>query len=64
MTNVKISARGKEFLRRRNAAAAVSYAIAEQKTDISSKEGVVVKVDGSTFTIKSAASSSVETAEV
>ena len=61
MTNIKISAKGREFLKKRNAAAAVSTAIAAQKTDISSDEGLVVKIGGSTFTVKSAAVNSAET---
>jgi len=60
MSYIKISAKGKDLLKRKDAASAVSFAIAAQQSDISSEKGVVVKSGGVTFTVKSAARSAIE----
>jgi hypothetical protein len=52
MKLVRISERAKVFLRNRNLASAVSKALAQS----GSRDGIVVKVNGKIYTVKSATS--------
>lgn len=63
MTNIKISEKGKAFLKRGNAAAQVVTAITG-KNNLSTEEGVVVKIDEHTsVTVRSAATYSIDLVE-
>jgi hypothetical protein len=63
MTNIKISDKGKAFLKRGNAAAQVASAIATKKNNLQSEEGVVVIIGDTSVTVRSAAAYSPEVAE-
>jgi hypothetical protein len=54
MTNVKISAKGKELLRDRNLSKAMLKAIGSQSQAFNSKGGVTVAVEGKVITLKNA----------
>jgi hypothetical protein len=62
-TYIKISPKGKAFLKRGVAAAIVAAAIVEKKNDISSEEGLVVKLGDTSVTVKSAISHTEEVIE-
>jgi hypothetical protein len=55
-TYIKISPKGKAFLKRGSVAAMVAAAIVEKKNDILSEEGLVVKLGDTSVTVKSATS--------
>ena len=55
-TYIKISPKGKAFLKRGNAAAIVAAAIVEKKNEIASEEGLVVELGETSVTVKSALS--------
>jgi hypothetical protein len=64
MTNIKISDKGRAFLKRGNAAAQVATAIATKKNNLSTEEGVVVRIDEHTLvTVRSAAAYSTDVVE-
>lgn len=56
MTNIKISEKGKAFMKRGDAALKVISAIVANKTNFSSNEELVVKIGNESFVVKSAAS--------
>jgi hypothetical protein len=56
MTNIRLSDKGRAFLRKGNAAMQVATAIAEKKDNLQSGEELVVKIDEhNSVTVKSAA---------
>jgi hypothetical protein len=63
MTNVKLSNKGKAFLKRGNAAAKVASAIAARKNNLQSEEALVVIVGDSSVTVRSAASVTADVVE-
>ncbi len=55
MTNIKISEKGREFLKKGNTASLVASALATQKSDLQSEQGVTVRIDEHTsVTVRSA----------
>jgi hypothetical protein len=64
MTNIKISDKGRAFLKKGNAAAQVASAIATRKNNLLAEEGVVVRIDERTsVTVRSAAAYSADVVE-
>ncbi len=63
MSYIKISPKGRAFLKRGNAAATVAAAIVAKKNEIFSDEGLVIKIGDTSVTIKSAASHTAEVIE-
>ncbi|MFI5138448.1 MAG: hypothetical protein ACHQIM_11540 [Sphingobacteriales bacterium] len=64
MAYIKISPKGRAFLKRGNVAAIVAAAIVEKKNEMLSDEGLVVKISDTTYvTIKSAKSRVAEVTE-
>jgi hypothetical protein len=55
-TYIKISPKGKAFLKRGGVAAIVAAAIVEKKNEILSEEGLVVNLGDTSVTVKSATS--------
>lgn len=60
MSNVKISLKGRALLRNRFSSSSLVSAIVKDGTKLSSKEGLVISVDGKKLTVKTAASHSTE----
>lgn len=60
MANVKISSKGRDLLRNRRSASSLVSAIVKDGAKLSSKEGLVISVDGKKFTVKTASSHSTE----
>jgi len=55
-TYIKISPKGKAFLKRRSAAVLVAAAIVENKNEILSDDGLTIRLGDTSVTVKSAAS--------
>lgn len=52
MTNVKISPKGKAFLRKAGSSTKAAKAIVRSGSGLTSREGIVVNVNGTSITIK------------
>lgn len=64
MTNIKLSDKGRAFLKRGNAATQVASAIAIKKSDLQSEAGVIVRIDEHTsVTVRSAVAYSTDAVE-
>ncbi len=59
MTNIKISEKGRAFLKKGSAASRVASALAAQKSQLLTEQGITVQIDERTsMTVRSAGASS------